>query len=225
MKTNNVESASDYAYKTIKEMVVQSVLVPGQKIVLDQLAEKIKLSKTPIIYALNRLEREDFVISIRNRGFFIKEIGLKEFNELYRVRGALEVLAAEESIEYGTADKLKRVKEAMLARNNHNYNDEVNSRKRLSLDAKFHLAIAEMSGNSNLYKLLRQAMEQILIRQRDVRVLPRRLEETPKEHQEILNAIEKRDMKMAKIKVKNHIQKAREAAVKAMQKNSEPFEI
>ncbi len=92
MKTRKVESASDCAYKTIKEMMVQSILVPGQKIVLDQLAEKIKLSKTPIINALNRLEREDFVISIRNKGFFIKEISLKEFNELYRVRGALEVL-------------------------------------------------------------------------------------------------------------------------------------
>ena len=217
MKTSNAQSASEFAYNAIKEMMGQYVLVPGQKIGLDALAEKIKVSKTPIINALNRLEKEDFVTSIKNRGFFIKEISLKEFHELYRVREALEILSVEESIEYGTEDKLRRVREAKIAHDN--YRDEFGSIKRFTLDAIFHLKIAEMGGNSSLARLLKQVLEHVYIRQRIERPSPKRLMETPKEHQEIFKAIEHKDLKNARIIMRRHIQKAKKFALEAMQKN------
>jgi len=54
-------------------MIARYELVPGQKITYDQLAERINLSKTPIINALNRLEQEEFVFfNPESRVFFIK---------------------------------------------------------------------------------------------------------------------------------------------------------
>ena len=217
MKTSNAQSASEFAYKAIKEMMGQYMLVPGQKIALGPLAEKIKLSKTPIINALNRLEKEDFVISIQNRGFFIKEISPKEYDELYRVREALEILSIEESIKYGTEEKLRGVKEAKVAHDN--YKDEFGSIRRFTLDAIFHLKIAEMSGNSSLTRLLKQVLEHVYIRQRVERVSAKRLQETPNEHQEIFDAIKNKDLKKAKIIMKRHLQRAKKFAMEAMQKN------
>jgi DNA-binding GntR family transcriptional regulator len=218
MKTSNAQSASEFAYKAIKEMMGQYALVPGQKIALDPLVEKIKVSKTPIINALNRLEKEDFVISIKNKGFFIKEISLQEFRELYRVRGALEILSVEESIRYGTEDKLLRVREAKV--DHDNYKDEFGSIKRFTLDALFHLKIAEMSGSSSLTRLLKQVLEHVYIRQRIDRASPKRLQEAPKEHQEIFEAILNKDIRKAKVIMKHHLQKAEKYAMEAMQKNA-----
>ena len=217
MKTSNAQSASEFAYNAIKEMMGQYVLVPGQKITLDTLAEKIKLSKTPIINALHRLEKEDFVTSIKNKGFFIKEISLKEMHELYRVREALEILSVEEGIKYSTEDKLREVRKAKVSHDN--YKDEFGSIKRFTLDALFHLKIAEMSGNSSLTRFLKQVLEHIYIRQRIERASPKRLLEAPKEHQKIFEAIKNKDMKKARIFMKRHIQKAEKYALEAMQNN------
>ncbi len=214
MKTSNAQSASELAYKAIKEMMGQYMLVPGQKIALDPLAEKIQLSKTPIINALNQLEKENFVTSIQNRGFFIKEISLGEVDELYRVREALEILSIEESIKYGTEEKLGKVKEAKIAHDK--YKDEFGSIKRFTLDAIFHLKIAEMGGNSSLTRLLKQVLEHIYIRQRIERVSPKRLMETPREHQEIFESIRNKDLKKARIIMKRHLQRAKKFAMEAM---------
>jgi len=223
MKTKSDKSASDYAYKAIKEMMAQYILVPGQKIAYDQLAEKLNLSKTPIINALNRLERENFVTAIQNRGFFIKDISLKEYDELYRIREALELLAIEESINYGSQENLRKAEEAMIAHKN--FNDESLSRKRYSLDAIFHLKIAEMSGNSNLIRLLKHVLEQIYLRQKIERVSPNRLQKTPKEHQEIFEAIKEKNVEKAKKKMSIHIENAKKAALEAIQKNADSYEF
>jgi DNA-binding GntR family transcriptional regulator len=106
---SSFQNATNRVYKAIKEMISKYELVPGQKITYDQLAEKFKLSKTPIINALHRLEQEEFVISLPNRGFFIKEIHPEEFENLYRIREALEMLSIDECIKHGSPKMLKRI--------------------------------------------------------------------------------------------------------------------
>ncbi len=70
-----------------------------------------------------------------------------------------------------------------------NYQDDIFTRKRYALDAAFHLKIAEMSKNKYLLKLLRQILEHIYFRHRTEGIPSKRLIESPKEHQEILQAI------------------------------------
>ncbi|MBI5966271.1 MAG: GntR family transcriptional regulator, partial [Deltaproteobacteria bacterium] len=91
MKSKGIppKNASERAYKAIKAMISQYQLMPSQKITYIQLSEKLKMSKTPIINALHRLEQEEFVLSLPNRGFFVKEIDIEEVAELFKVREAL----------------------------------------------------------------------------------------------------------------------------------------
>jgi DNA-binding GntR family transcriptional regulator len=83
MNQRGAETATERAFKSIKEMIFNYQLIPGQNFDYIQLAERLNMSKTPIINGLHRLEQEEFVVSVPNRGFFVKEMDIKEVNELF----------------------------------------------------------------------------------------------------------------------------------------------
>ncbi len=69
---NSLDSKNHEAYKAIKDLIFNGQLFPGQRIIYRDLEEKLKMSKTPIINALMMLERDDLVVSKKNRGFCIQ---------------------------------------------------------------------------------------------------------------------------------------------------------
>jgi len=220
-----LQNASNRAYKGIKGMIFKYELIPGQKIIYDELAAKLKLSKTPVINALTRLEQEEFVISFPNRGFFVKEIYLDEFENLYRIREALEMLAIEDCIKHGTPNGLKEIELAMITHRNYRFDEFFVSRKRNALDAEVHVKIAEIGGNKNLSRLLKQILEQISFRHRIEGLPPKRFKETPREHQAIFDAIKQANLTKAKKLMKIHVKKGKEAALRVIQKNKESYDF
>jgi len=81
--------AIEEIYKKIKEMMYSNELAPGQKLIYQQLAQKLNVSITPVIQALNRLKDSNLVECIPNKGYLVREITEKEVIELYEVRAAL----------------------------------------------------------------------------------------------------------------------------------------
>lgn len=217
------ENASNRAYRAIKEMISQYQLVPGQKITYDQLAKKIRVSKTPIINALNRLEQEEFVFSIPNRGFFVKEIDIEEVAELFKVREALEMAVMEASIRNQDPKMMKEVEKAMIAHREYHY--DIVTRKRLALDASFHLKIAEMGRNKNLMRLLRHVFEHIYLRHRSEGIPPQRLVTAAEEHQGIFNAIKEKNIPKAKKFMLQHVRAGQISTIKGIQKAVGSFEF
>jgi len=225
MKSNfPSQNASNRAYKGIREMIFRYELIPGQKVTYGQLAAKLGMSKTPIINALNRLEQEEFVISSPNRGFFIKEIDIDESKNLFRIREALEILAVEECIRNRNPEGLKEIERALNAHRNYSLTEFV-TRKRYALDSIFHSKIAECGGNKNLSRLMKQIWEQIYLRHRIEGIPFRRFQQTPREHQELFDAIKEGNLVKAKRVMKKHMSKAKEVLFKAIQKNKEPYEL
>ena len=225
MKIKNIlfQNASDRAYKALKEMIAEYQLVPGQKITYIQLAEKLKMSKTPIINALYRLEQDEFVISIPHRGFFIKEIDIEEVAELFKIREGLEILAAEEAIKNQNSEILKKIEKAMIEHRKYHY--DIVTRKRLALDAVFHLKIAEMGRNRNLIRFLRQVFEHIYLRHRSEGISPKRLVTSAEEHQKIFDAIREKNMAKARGLTRQHVRAGKIATIKGIQKAVGSFEF
>jgi len=80
----------DEVYQRIKEMIYYNQLAPGQKIIYNDLANRLKISATPVIQALKRLETSRIVNYIPNKGYFVGEITEIEARQLYQAREALE---------------------------------------------------------------------------------------------------------------------------------------
>ncbi len=212
-------NASEQAYQTLKRMIAEYQLVPGQKITYIQLAEKMKMSKTPIINALKMLEQEEFVISLPNRGFFIKEVDSEELKELYTIREALEVLAVEEGIKNYDLKMIEKIEQAMIAHREYHYN--IVTRNRLALDAIFHLKIAEMSRNRNLVRLIKQNFERVYLRYRSEGISPTRIITSTEQHQKIFDAMKEKDALEAVNLIRQHIRDAETSAINGTRRGEE----
>lgn len=63
---------ADVAYQRISEALFSGDLEPGSRLVMDQLAEQLDISRTPVRDALARLQREGLIEPTGRRGFVVR---------------------------------------------------------------------------------------------------------------------------------------------------------
>jgi len=183
------------AYQKIKEMLYHQELVPGQKIIYEDLARAFHMSTTPIINALSRLEQDGLVILKYNRGYYVTEISEKEAEDLLEARHVLEEYSITKLINTYSGAKIKFLEK--ILRQLKDYRPSSYTKKRLFMDAAFHVSIAEMSGNRIVVDLLNFIYEKIYLRYRTERIALKRMDEADKEHTILLNAIKKKNIPLA----------------------------
>jgi len=141
---------ADMVYDRLRNAILSAELRPNKRLVEDELAEWLGVSRTPIREALLRLEQEGLVE--RDRGWVVREINPTEIQARLECRLAIEGYAARLAATRRTdadIEKLRELSEEM----------EVVEISRLEfnrINDNFHKTIAEAAGNLVLVKLLSQ---------------------------------------------------------------------
>lgn len=102
-------------YSAIRRSILEGALRPGERIVEQQLAELLNVSRTPVREALLKLERENLVARI-GRGMAVKRYSSDEVRDIYNLRAHLESFAARmtaERITEGEIVALERIQDDM----------------------------------------------------------------------------------------------------------------
>ena len=208
-KTRQQELPVDIAYKKIKEMMYHHEIVPGQKLLYQELAKKLNMSNTPIIQALNRLQVMNIVYSEHNRGFYVGNADPIEVDELFTAREALETFLIPEVIKNLTSDKVRELERAI---DEHVEAASVPEYRRLLMikDTNFHLQIIKIAENNVIYELSKMIFERIYLKYRPEYMREERLKEAAKEHRAILQALKARDLREARNLVRRHIRNGRD---------------
>jgi len=89
------ESLAELAYDRLCEALLDGALGPGDRLVMDRLAEELGISRTPVRDALRRLERERVIRSTGGKGYEVRPIDDDELDHMYKAREAVEGYAAE----------------------------------------------------------------------------------------------------------------------------------
>ena len=107
---------ADLAYDAIVEAVLDGGVHPGHRLIMDQLAEELEISRTPVRDALRRLENDGLITPAGRRGYMVREVSSEGVVQLYDAREAVEGYAARTLA--GMADRCDRLKvvEAELTR-------------------------------------------------------------------------------------------------------------
>ncbi len=85
---------AEKAYRRLEEMIVTLRLPPGEVLSEAELAKKLKIGRTPIREALQRLAREGLVLILPWRGVLVSEVNVNTQLRLLEVRRELERLMA-----------------------------------------------------------------------------------------------------------------------------------
>jgi DNA-binding GntR family transcriptional regulator len=143
-------------YGSLKAMIVTGQLSPGARLTENELAAKLKVSRTPVREALNRLEHDGLVAG-RRQGYAVKEFDIHMFREAFEVRELLDGYATELATAKITAADKQRLRDMVqecerLANLPNRSRDDMFQELQIGMD--IHRAIAEISGNEMLRDLL-----------------------------------------------------------------------
>jgi DNA-binding GntR family transcriptional regulator len=194
---------TDEASRKIKQLILNQQLVPGQKLIYDDLAKKLKMSRTPIINALYRLEQLGLVVSESRRGFTVKPMDTKEAWETFDFREAIETYAVEQAILKADDASIDALENKMLEYED--YQPGYYDRKKIFLDGAFHMEIARMAQNSVLKWHLKLNMQHLYLRANLNNYSIDRVKAATAEHRQLLKKIKSKDVLGAVELIKNHI--------------------
>ncbi len=186
-------------YEEIKKMIESGALKPGQKLLQEELAEKLGVSRTPLMKALQTLEHELFVESKPRRGMYVKNVSFEEMIDVYDCREGIECTAVRLVIERASKKEIGLFYKVFAPFLNQ---IPIDIEKYSLADERFHDLLIELAKNPILKKM--SSVSSIHKRVYLFGLL-RSPDETIKEHLDIISAIEKRDINAAVQAVKKHI--------------------
>lgn len=201
----------DYAYEQIWKRVIMIGGSEEQRLSDVALAEQLKVSRTPVRQALERLAQEGLVRADPRRGFWTQTFTAQDIHEIYDLRGALEALALRLAAPHLTSDALKTHLEALYA-----VRAELHTRpilRFLQVDIRFHTLITRASGNSRLIHSLTMLRSQICMFQMQDSLYPRRMEIALQDHEQVLLALLEGRLAEAEERLKTHIQHAKDGVL------------
>jgi DNA-binding GntR family transcriptional regulator len=188
----------------LREAIVTRRLVPGTRLTEENLAREYGVSRVPVREALRSLEAEGFVRIAPYSGTFVAELTEHEAEDLLRVRASLEVLCARQAAERRTEEHLDALRatielaSASIAAGHH--------QDLVGLNGRFHLLLAEASGNTVLHHLLTELRTKIeWVYAADVK---RRAEASWTEHAWMVDALRAHDAEAAAAVATLHIANA-----------------
>jgi DNA-binding GntR family transcriptional regulator len=202
-------------------MILAGKLRPGVRLVHQDLADQLSVSRTPVRESLERLYQEGYAGRRSRRGYFVAEVGTSQVKDLYGTREALEIYALQSVCARGfTTHEIEA-----LEKLNDDYAKMFPasvSRARLQVDQSFHRTLASFSGNEHLCKTLIDVFERI--------ELKRRLDgyglvvgDKPlNDHLDIVAAIKNRDYAKAESVLREHIRQGSERLLEFLNANYSP---
>ncbi|QUL98195.1 MAG: GntR family transcriptional regulator [Candidatus Fermentithermobacillus carboniphilus] len=202
------QSLRDKVYAKIKQAITEGVFPPGTRLVENELAERLKVSRTPVREALLRLSREGLVTVLPRRGVLVESLSLKDVEEVFLLREVLEGLAgalAAQRITENEIKKLEDVVKASLEAAERNDQEEA-----IRLNGVFHSIILEAAKSPRLTELLNVVLGQISTYRRISMSQPGRPRAAAEEHARILNALKDNNPEEAETLLRQHASNARE---------------
>lgn len=205
------QTLNQQVYSRLQEMIRSGSLRLGEQLDERTLASDLEVSRTPVREAIGQLVREGVVEYRPYRGNYIRKFTVKQVNDLFLVRAALEALAvrlAMPKISQEVVDKLRHILD-----NVHEALERNDMAAYSNADRAFHDALIHLTGNETLISSLDRLGFQIqmirTIANRDPHVVERTHQERPR----ILAALEARDAELAARLMEEHIDGVRQAVI------------
>lgn len=183
---------SDELKDTLEDLIVSGVLKPGARLDEAELAERFKVSRTPVREALKALAATGLVdLRSRQGGVCVARISLPMLIEMFQMMAVMEGLCAKFAARRATEAQKQRMSQlhddltSILASGDHSRFYDVNQ--------DFHDALYEASNTHYLAEQTRALRKRVRVYRRYVTFQPGRMSATIGEHGAILDAIRRND--------------------------------
>lgn len=193
-------------YEKIKDGFLKCEYKLGEKIDIDQLAEKYEVSRTPIIQAIKRLENEGMMETGRGGKVSIPRYDAKKICDVYNVRILLEQYAMRCICEQGIRKDFSKMR---------TYADECDAGYATGdivmaskADLNFHKAIIKQANNACLSSVYSKVQGQCMVVNYLLSSTPKDHQESCKrDHREIIDSLENFELDKTCSLLENHLKR------------------
>lgn len=134
-------------------------MFPGYRIVEDELAAELGVSRTPLRRALTKLQYEGFLYIVPNRGTYVARYSPEDIAKIYTARICLEEGLAPDIIRLVTDEDIADLKEIHKKTNEDIY--AISPAEYSVLNKEFHMRLISISDNDYLKRFAQEIYNRI----------------------------------------------------------------
>lgn len=206
----------------LRHLILIGEYGPDERLVEEQLARRLGVSRTPVRQALAMLEAEGLVGISPNRGATVCSFGLEDVWDVYDLRAVLEGHAARRAatrIEGPELDRLREVAAEMEGdRAFADHEEEV--RWLVAANQEFHGTVVAASRNKRLRRLIERTVQVPLVFKAFFWYGPGERAISNHYHRQIVRALEQRDAERAEILMREHVYEGRDFVIRALEEDA-----
>ncbi len=210
-------------FERLRRFILEGEYEPDERLVEEQLAERLGVSRTPIRQALTMLEAEGLVEIAPNRGATVCSFSVDEVWDIYDLRAVLEGHAARRAAdrigenELGELRSLTAEMERTTPERFSDHEEEI--RQLVVHNQQFHGTIVAACRNQRLERLVRRTVEIPLMFKAFFWYTPHERTISNHYHRQILHALEHGDADRAEIVMREHVYEGRDFVIQALKQD------
>ena len=203
-------------YQAIRDEITFGQLLPSERLVENDLAEKYGASRNTIRECLRQLQSEGLVEFTANKGVRISKLSTKQVDEIYSLRMLLESFATRLCAQKATPEQVAYLEN--LQRGCVKAASESDFKAWVKHNTDFHNFFYENCGNDNLKLLLDTLKRRVYRYQYIIISIPGNWEKFLASHEKILRACRDHDGRSAEKHMRYHLNHNRELLLDHLKK-------
>jgi DNA-binding GntR family transcriptional regulator len=206
----------------MRALILTGEYGPDERLIEEQLAEGLGVSRTPVRQALTMLEAEGLVEIMPNRGATVCSFSIEDVWDIYDLRAVLEGHAARRAagrIERRELERLRQLAGEMEGLPGRFEDHEEEIRALVALNQEFHGTIVDASRNRRLEHLINRTVEIPLMFKAFFWYTPHERAISNHYHRQILEALDKGDAGRAEIIMREHVYEGRDFVIGALKED------
>ncbi len=141
IKIESTPDLVDRVYGSLLDAISEGSMAPGSRIMQEDIAEQLAVSRQPVLQALRLLKKDGFVLDAPGRGVLVAPLDVAWLMQIYQVRSALDGLAAR------LAARARHPMDSQLIARGRQAARGSDIKAMMAADVEFHAAIYAASGN------------------------------------------------------------------------------
>jgi DNA-binding GntR family transcriptional regulator len=211
------------AYTQLESAILTGELRPRERLIEQELAERLGMSRTPIREALRRLEERGLVRILPHRGAVVADISPVDIENIYAVRCHVESLAARLAAERITPKTIQQVRDIESAQSRRSA--VRNIRALMQANDAFHDTIYGAAGNPCLLEVIQQLRRQVHPVRFSAWSQPDRIARSLTEHREMIEVLRRRDGAGLAELTQRHLSVAKDAYLASLAEQLDRSEV
>ena len=212
------ENLGTQVFEQVKGMILGGKIPPGRRIIENEVADSMGISRTPVREAVHRLAAEGFLNPLPKGGYAVRGLTLSGVEETFDIRSTLESFAAFLAAKRFADEELLPLEEKI---NEFQRCLDANDLSKLTpINTDFHELLYALSRSPRLIKMIHDLRDDIFLLRKVMLNSADMARLSNKDHREMLRAMKKRDSGKVEKLVKKHILRGKEFVLREYKKGN-----